>query len=45
MGDREVNNQDETAADEATAPVMAVAVPSNFLFPAPMECKGDVIGN
>ena len=45
MSDTEVNNQDEAAAEEATAAVMAVAVPSNFPIPAPMECKGDIIGN
>ena len=48
MREPEINNQDnhdEEAADKATARVMAVAVPSNFPIPAPVECKGDVFGN
>ena len=48
MSEAEVNNQDnqdKAAANEATAALMAVAVPSNFSIHAPMECKGDVIGN
>ena len=48
MSEPEINNQDnhdEEAADEATATVMAVAVPSNFPIPAPVECKRDVFGN
>ena len=48
MSNPEVNNQDkqnEAAVDKATATVMVVAVLSNFPIPAPMEYKGNVIGN
>ena len=47
MSEPEINNQDnhgEEAAEE-DATVMAVAVPSNFPIPAPVEYKGDVISN